>query len=537
MPRREPRDFVELSHFELDEATVRRLPLSFAARNRCVVLGKVDTGSFEPVQLGMVDPAGDGAVVELLSNRWGRPIEPVLLNQFEVDRALDVGYPGARAIIGLHELDLRTPAPGPDSTPADLLDDALMIAVARLASDLHIEAFSDDVDVRIRVDGVLEQLNTRISPANLPAVVGRVKALANLDIAERRGPQDGRFRCSIVDGSRRSVRDFRVSVLPGPSGEDVVIRVLDTTAGLRPVTQLGLAAPECARLLDLLSNPEGLIVVTGPTGSGKTTTLYSALLELQTPQRKIITAEDPIEFWLPKISQKQVGPKASYAELVRAFLRQDPDVLLVGEVRDEQTAWAAARAASTGHLVLTTLHSADPVGTLVRLRNLGLPDDVLAESLLAVLGQRLLRRICPGCSHPAFLTAEQEAALGPLAANLEPQRGVGCDACRGGGYLGRVGVFELAVFTRDLQDAITAGASPTEMRALLEAQGHRSIVDDALDKIRAGVTTVDELLRAIPRRLVSAATQRRARAHDPAQSTDHGQTHGQAHGHTHADIT
>ncbi len=507
MPRRQPGEFVELSHFELDEHSIRRLPLSFAVRNRCVVLGKVDTGAFEPVQLGMVDPEDD-AVVETLANRWGRPVEPVPLNQYEVDRALDLGYPGSRGVAGLHELDLRTPPPGPDASAAELLDDALMHAVARLASDLHVEAFPADVDVRIRVDGVLRQLTTRISPENLPSVVGRIKALANLDIAERRAAQDGRFRCAIIDGTHRSVRDFRVSVLPGPTGEDVVVRVLDTEAGLRPVTQLGLIQDDCARLLGLLANPEGLIVVTGPTGSGKTTTLYSALAELRDPGRKIITAEDPIEYWLPKISQKQVGPRAEYPQLVRAFLRQDPDVLLIGEVRDEETAFAAARAASTGHLVLTTLHSADPIGTLVRLRTLGLPDDVLAESLLAVLGQRLLRRVCRSCAQPAFVTHEQELLLGGLADGIDLVRGAGCTACRGSGYLGRVGVFELTVFDRALQDAVTAGASPAELRQTLEASGHRSIVDDALDKIGQGLTTVDELLRAIPRRLVEAAAAR-----------------------------
>ncbi len=501
MPRKRLDDFVELAHFELDAASIQLLPLGFCARNGVVVLDVVEPGAEDAVTVGMVEPH-DEAVLEALAHRWGRPVEAVPLNQYEVDRALDVGYPGTRDVEGLPVLDMRASPPGPAATATELVDDALMHAIGKLASDLHIEAYPDDVDVRIRVDGVLHQLTTRISPANLAAVVGRVKAVASLDLAERRAPQDGRFRCVVKDGDHRSLRDFRVSVLPGPTGEDVVIRVLDTVGGLRPVTKLGLGEDDTATLLGLLQNPEGLVLVTGPTGSGKTTTLYSALMELRDPTRKVLTVEDPIEYWLPKINQKQVGPKAGFAELTRAFLRQDPDVLLVGEIRDEETARAAARAAATGHLVLSTLHAADPVGTIVRLQGLGLPDDVIAECLLAVLGQRLARRNCDRCLQPAFLTAEQEQLLGDRAKGLDPKRGAGCDRCRGTGYVGRIGLFELAVITPALQDLITSGASPSELRRHLEEDGHRTLVDDALGKVRAGLTSIDEVLRVIPRRMI-----------------------------------
>ena len=503
MPRKRLDEFVELAHFDLDEASVRLLPLGFCARNGCVVLDRVEPGDVTPVKLGMVEPYEE-AVIEALAHRWGRPVEPVPLNQYEVDRALDVGYPGTRDIEGLPTLDMRAAEPGPGASSSELLEDALAHAVGKMASDLHIEAYPDDVDVRIRVDGVLHQLTTRISPANLAGVVGRIKALASLDLAERRAPQDGRFRTIVVDGNHRSLRDFRVSILPGPCGEDVVLRVLDTVAGLRPVTKLGLDQVGSAALVALLANPEGLILVTGPTGSGKTTTLYSALMELRTSTRKVITAEDPIEYWLPKVNQKQVGPKADLATLTRAFLRQDPDVILVGEIRDEETAVAAVRAATTGHLVLSTLHAADPVGTIVRLQGLGIADDVIAEALLAVVTQRLARRNCDACAQPAFLTARQEALLGPLVAGLETTRGVGCGRCRGSGYVGRIGLFEVAELGAGLQDLLCAGASPSELREHLQRSGHRTLLDDALAKAASGLTSVDEVMRVIPRRIIAA---------------------------------
>jgi len=503
MPRKRLDDFVELSHFDLDADSIRLLPLGFCAHNGCVVLGEVAPGDLTPVTLGMVEPHEAG-VVEALAHRWGRPVQPVPLNRYEVDRALDVGYPGTRDIEGLPVLDLRAEPPGAGASATELLADALMHAVAKMASDLHIESYPDDVDVRIRVDGMLQQLTTRISPSNLSGVVGRVKALASLDLAERRAPQDGRFRAVVVDGTHRSMRDFRVSILPGPCGEDVVLRVLDTVSGLRPVTKLGLDQDDTATLVGLLDNPEGLILVTGPTGSGKTTTLYSALTELQGTARKVLTAEDPIEYWLPKINQKQVGPKADLATLTRAFLRQDPDVILVGEIRDDATATAAARAASTGHLVLSTLHAGDPVGSIVRLQGLGLADDVIAETLLAVVSQRLARRNCDDCARPAFLTEVQEQVLGPLAEGLDAKRGVGCELCRGDGYVGRIGLFEVAVLGPAMQDLICAGASPRELRSHLRRSGHRALLDDGLAKVRAGLTSVDELLRVVPRRLVTA---------------------------------
>ncbi|MCP4870486.1 MAG: type II/IV secretion system protein [Proteobacteria bacterium] len=503
MPRKRLEEFVELAHFNLDGDSIRLLPLGFCARNGCVVLDRVEPGDISPVTLGMVEPY-EQAVVEALAHRWGRPVDAVPLNQYEVDRALDVGYPGTRDIEGLPTLDMRAPEPGPEASSAALLNDALAHAIGKMASDLHIEAYPDDVDVRIRVDGVLHQLTTRISPSNLPGVVGRVKALASLDLAERRAPQDGRFRTIVVDGNHRSLRDLRVSILPGPCGEDVVLRVLDTVSGLRPVTKLGLDKEGSAQLVELLENPEGLILVTGPTGSGKTTTLYSALMELQTSTRKVITAEDPIEYWLPKINQKQVGPKAGLAALTRAFLRQDPDVILVGEIRDEDTAVAAARAATTGHLVLSTLHSADPVGTIVRLQGLGLADDIIAEALMAVVAQRLARRNCDACLQPAFHTEQQEELFGPLIDGLESQRGVGCDLCRDSGYVGRIGLFEVAILSPALRDLLCANASPSELREELHRSGHRTLLDDALTKVAEGLTSLDEVMRMIPRRMIAA---------------------------------
>jgi type II secretory ATPase GspE/PulE/Tfp pilus assembly ATPase PilB-like protein len=501
--------FSELAQHALDRASIRLLPEPFCRRNHVVVLGKVDrAASHEPVTLGMLMPE-DQATQLHIADFLQRPVRVVRLNRYEIKSALEAGFGAGVAVTADLVIRPRPRSPQPDAV--ELVDRMLLDAVARKASDIHVETYAEDVDLRFRVDGILHQVYTDISPANVDEVVSRIKVLAQLDIAERRRPQDGRIRALIDPDGVQKVIDFRISVVPSPWGEDVVIRLLDASLGLLPVRRLGMSADAEALFLQLMTNPEGLVLVTGPTGSGKTTTLYAALAQLNDGRRKIITAEDPIEYFVPKVNQKQVSEQLTHPVLLRALLRQDPNVMLVGELRDRETGSMALNAAATGHLVLGTLHTADAVGTVARLRGLGLDDTEIADALLAVLAQRLVRRVCASCSRPCAATPEQIALLGPLLDGVELREGQGCDECQHTGYRGRVGIYELLLADPGLQDLIVAGAHGVKLRAHARARGFHTLVEDALVKIAAGATTVDELVRVVPyRHIVAAREEHRA---------------------------
>ena len=512
MPRSRIDSFTELHDFELDVQSIQMLPLAFCSRHSVVVLGQVSLASADPIYIGVLEQTpGIQQLTQGLSMRWARPVLPVKLTSYEIKRALDVGY-GEESVGDLvdgHILPVNLEESSHESGPTHLVDCTMLHAIQKGASDIHIESYAGDVDVRVRIDGVLYQLQTHITPHNLNGVVNRIKIMAGLDIAVQRVPQDGRIRANVVDQNRASRVDFRVNTLPGPHGEDVVLRVLDVSMGLLPIDQLGMTEEMADRFERLLENPEGAVLVTGPTGSGKTTTLYSCMEVLKDGKRKILTAEDPIEYSLPKINQKQVSANMDMAALSRAFLRQDPDIILIGEIRDHETAITAAKAASTGHLVLGTLHTSDALGSIPRLRSLKLDDDQIADALLAVLAQRLARRICPSCSTPTPLTESQLSRLGPLAEGLTPVTGTGCDTCQGMGYRGRIGLYELMVVDLELQAEIAAGQHSPGLREMLTTKGHKSLVDDALLKINLGLTTVDELLRVVPYRQLQAEIRRR----------------------------
>ncbi len=509
MPRRRLPRFSELAEFMIDPKAVRLLPLRYCESARIAVLGPHD--SEEDLYVG-IQTMDDGDVEQMLNSRFARPIKLVQLADFEIDRALDLGYgEGLLGIVADHHLNIETPALPKNPNASEMLDDILLHALQQEASDIHIESYPGDVDVRLRLSGVLHQLQTPLSPTLMPEVISRIKILAKLDVAEHRSPQDGHFRVSVKHGQRRYLVDFRVNVLPGPYGEDTALRVLDPDMGLLPVQELGMDPIIAEQFMELLHNPEGCILVTGPTGSGKTTTLYSALEQIRDGTKKIVTAEDPIEYHVAKINQKQVGPAMDMAAITRAFLRHDPDVILVGEIRDEETATIASRAATTGHLVLSTLHTGDALGAIPRLRGLGLMEHEIGEFLLAVIAQRLARRICNDCKQEQALTGAEVDALGPLTNDLSQQVGEGCAVCHHTGYRGRVGIFELLVIDHQLQDKIHSGCSLPELRRILAEEKHRTLLHDGLDKVRAGETTVAELLRVIPYRevqtQVEAATQ------------------------------
>jgi general secretion pathway protein E len=365
------------------------------------------------------------------------------------------------------------------------------------ASDVHLEATRDGLLARVRLDGVLTRA-PEPPPALHHAVISRVKLLAELDIAERRRPQDGRIRVRLE--SREL--DLRVSTVPTIFGESIVLRLLDR--GGRPVRlqELGMNAQLLARIEQLVSRPHGMFLVTGPTGSGKTTTLYAALQQRDTGAEKIVTVEDPIEYELPGITQVPVHRQSGVAfdAALRSLLRQDPDVIMVGEMRDSETAEVAVQAAMTGHLVFSTLHTNDVIGAIPRLQDLGVPPYLISATLEGILAQRLVRRICDQCCEVSQPPKEQVVALMGedfTEGQQHLKRGTGCAHCRGTGFRGRTGIYELLVLTEELKDAITRGAPRSQLRMLAEKSGLRTMQQDGWDKVKAGVTTTAEVLRVV----------------------------------------
>ena len=500
-------EFAELSHFEVDPRSVRLLEYDWCVENEVVVLGRVDPRGNEPVTVGLLNP-GRQSLVSAVESLLRRRAQPVRLNGWEIRKALDEGY--GRAVSDRGGALILRPARSfsferDDDVPR-LLDEILGRAVSLGASDVHIETYEEDVDVRFRIDGILRQVATPLSLENIQAAITRLKVLSSLDIAEKRRAQDGRIRALFQEEGAAKGRDvdFRLSVVPGPFGEDAVLRILDSAAPL-PLEKLGMGGTALATFERLIANPEGMILVTGPTGSGKTTTLYAALHSINTPANKILTAEDPIEYHFPKTNQKQVSAQMGFADYARAFMRQNPDVILIGEVRDEATASAAIRAAQTGHLVLSTLHTNDAVSTISRLRTLGVDPGLIAGCLLGAASQRLLRRLCPQCrvETPA---EEREAArlrLGPGDGPFfRPQPRPDCVICGGAGYKGRIGVYELFVLDSELADLTADGAPVHRIRAAALEKGMETLLGDALAKARAGITSLEEILRTVPYKIL-----------------------------------
>ena len=380
-----------------------------------------------------------------------------------------------------------------DDAPIIRLINALLTeAIKENASDIHVETFENRLVVRFRVDGVMREV---LQPPRVlaPLIVSRIKVMAKLDIAEKRLPQDGRISLRVAG---RAV-DVRVSTLPSGHGERVVLRLLDKQAGRLDLEHLGMAHEARLRMDRIINKPHGIILVTGPTGSGKTTTLYAALSKLNDRSRNILTVEDPIEYYLDGIGQTQVNTKVemTFARGLRAILRQDPDVVMVGEIRDLETAEIAVQASLTGHLVLSTLHTNSAVGAVTRLRDMGVEPFLLASSLIGVLAQRLVRVLCPKCKQ-AFTASASDCAVLDVSADAPPTlyRAVGCAACNSLGYQGRTGIYELIEVDEHLATMIHDGASEHEMERY--ARGHSaSIRHDGLRRILEGTTTLEEVLR------------------------------------------
>ncbi len=494
--------FVNLKTFPFRADIVRLLPEAVARRVRAVVLE--DKG--DALLVAIADPL-DLAAYDELSRILKRNVVIAAVAESQVPLALDRLYRRTDEISGLAralEKDLGdavdfgelTAAAGLEGAPVvRLLQSIFEDAVQVGASDVHVEPQEAGLHIRVRVDGVL-QIQTEADKRVGPALAQRLKLMAALDIAEKRLPQDGRFSVRLND----SMVDVRLSTLPTAYGESVVMRLLRQGAGMRQLGSIGMPEPMLRRFREVLARVSGLILVTGPTGSGKTTTLYSALGEIDKARLKVITVEDPVEYRMPGLTQVQVNDKIelSFARVLRASLRQDPDVILVGEMRDAETAEIGLRAAVTGHLVLSTLHTRDAMSTPFRLLDMGVPPFMVATSLQAVVAQRLVRVNCDVCVEPYEPSAQEQAWVDSLCnggAPLVPQRGRGCSSCNGTGFSGRQGVYELLEMDAELA-AIANRADPSAFMALARARMHgHSMTFHALELVRQGRTSIAEAMR------------------------------------------
>ncbi len=494
--------FIDLKKFKLDPQVVQLLPEAQARRYRALVL---EAGAQDAL-VGMADPT-DLFAFDQISSLLKRHVRQAVVWESDLLRALDLTYRRTQEITSLAgeldeelsqgdiDLGVMMETGGENEAPVfrllrTLFEDALQVN----ASDIHIEPDEDVLRIRQRVDGVLqEQVMNELRIA--PALVQRLKLMAHLDISEKRLPQDGRFQIKVKDHSV----DVRLSTMPVQHGEAVVMRLLDQSAGILSLDQLGIPETIRKELRELIHHPHGLVLVTGPTGSGKTTTLYAALTELNKPEKKIITVEDPVEYRLPRANQVQVHEqiKLTFSSILRTALRQDPDILLVGEIRDTETAQIAVRASITGHLVLSTLHTNSAIGTVARMLDMNVPGYLLASALLCIVAQRLVRRICEDCKEPVQPDEQQRTWLeskGAQYAGVQFYHGAGCNSCQNRGYRGRIGVYELlqmdAGLARALRDEDLQGFSDLAR----QARGFKILEQAALDYAIQGITTLDEVI-------------------------------------------
>jgi type IV pilus assembly protein PilB len=392
-------------------------------------------------------------------------------------------------------VDLDSRASKDDAPVIKLVNLVLSEAIKTRCSDIHIEPYEQRFRIRYRIDGVLYE---RMQPPTTmaPAITSRIKIMSQLDISEKRRPQDGRMKVKFKNGTDL---DFRVSVLPTLFGEKIVLRILDKTSLQLDMTKLGFEPDELTMLKEAILEPYGMVLVTGPTGSGKSTTIYSALLELNKIDVNIATAEDPVEFNLEGINQVQMNPEIdlNFASALRSFLRQDPDVIMVGEIRDYETAEIAIKAALTGHLVVSTLHTNDAPSTVFRLLNMGVEPFLVASTINCVVAQRLVRKICQDCKDVVPVDAELLIKAGipsEKVSEYQCMRGKGCPTCNDIGYKGRVAIYEVMKFTETVKQGILKGVTPIELKQLAVADGMRTLRMNALNKLKAGLTTFEEVI-------------------------------------------
>ncbi len=499
-------EFVDLRKVNIDRKAAQRLPERLARRYRALVIGLNVAG--QP-RLGMADPT-DLPAYDELARALRAEIELCALAESQLLNALDAIYQSGDGLADLaRELKAElAPDPGmmaqlagagpDDTTPvARLLAGVFEDAVRSRASDIHFEPQADHLQVRFRIDGVL-RAHMRFDAEIAGALVLRLKLISNLDIAEKRLPQDGRFEVSV----RGVPMDMRISIMPSHWGESVVLRVLDTSDKTLSLERMGMPPHVELQVRRGIERPSGMLLVTGPTGSGKTTSLYALLTALRNDERKLVTVEDPIEYRLAGVTQIQVNERIelTFARVLRSVLRHDPDVVLLGEMRDAETAEIGVRAAMTGHLVLSTLHTNDAVGTATRLSDMGVPMYMLATSLQLIIAQRLVRRLCEQCRAPAEPSPQEmawliETAGAEAAAALRPHGPRGCPACNQTGYLGRAAAYESLEMTRPLADALARNDTQEFLTRARQQVAGRTLPHDALRLVRQGVTSVHEAMR------------------------------------------
>jgi len=502
-------NYVNLKEEKLDPSLAQLIPDKVARRHMVVPLARMG----QVLMVAMADPLNIFALDDL-AFKTGLEIEPVIASEKDILFALDQVY-GTSLVDRIESTgeDLQSyTAPeeekeeigvgeetGIDEGPISQLVNLIVSeAVKERASDIHLEPDEKALRIRYRVDGLLRE-TTSLGPRFIAPVISRIKIMSKLDISEKRYPQDGRFKFTID----QKVIDARVSTFPTIYGENVVIRLLDQSSILLGLEDLGFLPSDLEKVLYLIQKPYGFILVTGPTGSGKTTTLYAILNRINSPEKHIVTLEDPVEYRLEMIRQCQINLKAglTFAVGLRSILRQDPDGIMVGEIRDFETAEIAIQSALTGHLVLSTLHTNDAPSTLIRLMDMGVDPFLISSSVEGVIAQRLLRLICPNCKEPYSATEEEKRELGlPEKEEVLLHRGKGCPFCRGTGYKGRLGIFEILIVDRELKEMILkrAGQRDIEDHARRRQQ-MKSLREDGIAKVLKGITTVEELNRVTPK--------------------------------------
>jgi len=496
---------IDLNANPPDPSAIQIVPSEFALRHYVLPIRQED----HTLTVAMADPL-DIQSIDDLRLLTGYSVVPMLASPTDIRRAAEQLYmqqmlEGVQAVEqaateeeSIDVADLQKMAR--EELVIQMVNLIINQAIQDRASDIHIEPFEKELRVRYRVDGVLHEVNA--PPKRLhPAIISRIKILSDMDIAERRLPQDGRMR---IRSAGRQI-DLRVSTVPTLYGESAVLRILDKQTAMLGLQELGMFGDTFGRFRNLINEPHGIILVTGPTGSGKTTTLYAALNEIYTPEKKIITIEDPVEYQLPGINQIQVHPQINltFANGLRHIVRQDPDIIMVGEIRDTETVEIAIHAALTGHLVFSTLHTNDAAGAISRLLDMGAEPYLVASSLIGSIAQRLVRLICPRCKQPTTGSPLELHQIGITEEMLNGGHlyaGAGCPECRGVGFRGRSGLFEMLTVDDNIRQMIVNRAPSTEIRQYAQrSQGMRTLLQDGRRRVLAGETTVKEVLRVCQR--------------------------------------
>ena len=517
---------INLTQFEIDPGVIKLIPGETCHKYQIIPLSR----SGATLTIAMTDPTNVFAMDDI-KFMTGYNVEPVVASEGAVGEALDKYYPTApvkKVEVGPSALDMAAKAleempeldangdvevlaeleeisaealarQGEEAPVIKLVNVILMSAIQKGASDIHIEPYEKEYRVRYRIDGIL--YNIMAPPMKYrDAITSRIKIMSKLDIAEKRLPQDGRIKIRFADNGATKDIDFRVSCLPTLFGEKIVMRLLDKDKLMLDMTKLGFEQESLAKFEVAIQKPWGMVLVTGPTGSGKTNTLYSSISRINTSDTNIMTAEDPVEFNLPGINQVQVRENIglNFAAALRSFLRQDPNIILVGEIRDFETAEIAVKAALTGHLVLSTLHTNDAPSTVNRLMNMGIEPFLVASSVNLICAQRLARRICTGCKEPHPMPAAALVQAGfteEEAGSVTPMRGAGCEKCNRTGYKGRVGLYEVLEVTDEIRELVLVGASALELRKKAIDEGMITLRRSGLRKVQAGMTTIEEVAR------------------------------------------